>query len=478
MSEEPPEGSPDPIGPDDLPPEDYPEEDNKRPFKLFLMVGIVAFAAIAVYLGFLVATQADELLLPGNEIKPGGILEELPGVDSGETPESADVEERINLLVLGLDRKLGAVGTADRTDTVLVLSVDPYSKTAGAFSIPRDLVVNIPDGRGGVFQERINVAYQYGQSVLQGYPGGGPGLAKDTIEMNFGIPIDHYVVVDFAAFIGLVDDIGGIEVDVPAYRASTNFANCEGCRGYFVEFFPGPQRMDGEAALTYARIRQNTDDLDRIDRQQLIMLAIAEQAVGLDLLLPNNLVSLFGRYNQSVETSISDWQVPGYAALLSGINPDQVKTVSINSAVQLGVLGDASVLYADWEKVNQLKNQIFLDGVLQMESALIHLQNGTTDQGLASRVADFLKSQGMVPENVVELPAGDTSVQQATKIYNLNGKIRTSETLAQWLGLTPDQVVDGNEIDTSPFLAGGADIFVVLGADASVPDLAALVGGG
>lgn len=478
MSDEEPEGSPEPLEPDDLPPDDYLEDDRKRPFKLFLIAGIVAFAAVAVYLGFLVATQADEILFPGNEIEPGPVIEKLPGIDSGETPESADVEERINLLVLGLDRKLGGAVGFERTDTVFVMSVDPYSKTAGVFSIPRDLVVNIPNGRGGFFQDRINVAYQYGESVLEGYPGGGPGLAMDTVELNFKIPLDHYAVIDFEAFIGLVDEIGGIEVNVPVYRSSTNFANCEGCRGYFVEFFPGLQHMNGEAALTYARIRQGTDDLDRIDRQQLIMMAIAEQAIGLDLLLPNNLVSLFDRYDASVDTSISAWQVPGFAALISGIGVDQMKTVSINDAVQLGVLGDASVLYADWEKVNQLKNQIFLDGVLQMESALIHLHNGSADQGLATSIADFLKAQGMAPENVVELQSGDGPVQPATRIYNLNGKIRTSETLAQWLGLTPDQVVDGNEVEASPFMASGADIYVVLGSDASVPDPAALAGGG
>ena len=476
MAKEPPEESDEPLGPEDYPSlDDYPEEGSGRSFRLFLVFGIAAFAAVAVYLGFLVASQADEILFPGNEIDTG-ILENLPGIDSGDTPESADVEERINLLVLGLDRKVGGPVGFERTDTVLVMSVDPYSKTAGVFSVPRDLVVEIPDGRGGHFLERINVAYQYGDSVLQGYPGGGPGLAMDTIEHNFDIPIDHYAIVDFEAFIGLVDEIGGINVNVPEYRASTNFANCEGCRGYFVEFYPGLQHMDGERALTYARIRQNTDDLDRIDRQQLIMMAIAQQAIGLDLLLPNNLISLFDKYNASVDTSIAAWQVPGYAALLSDVGVHQLKTVSINSAVELGVLGEASVLYADWEKVGQLKNQIFLDGVLQAESALIHLQNSSADQGLSGRIADFLRAQGMAPENIVEFPAGDGLVQQTTTIYNLNGKIRTSETLAEWLGLGEDRVVDGSEVEASPYWSSGADVFVVLGDDASVPDLAALVG--
>ena len=454
-------------------PNRQPPEDGKgRRYNLLLIFGIIAFAIAAIYLIFLVATQADDIFFPGNEIKTGA-LSKLPGIDSGENPKSADINERITLLVLGLDRKLGASPGAERTDSIFVLSVDPFSKTAGVLSIPRDLVVAIPNNEGEFFQDRINVAYQYGETVLTDYPDGGPGLAMDTIEHNFGIPVDHYMVINFEAFVGLVDEIGGIDLDVPKYRASTNFSNCAGCPGHFVEFFPGVQHMDGETALTYARIRQGTDDLDRIDRQQLVMQAVADQVISLDLLLLNNLTSLYGKFKDSVETDIADWQIPGFALLAEDIGVDNLKTVSLRSAVQGGRLGEAAVLYADWTKVNQLKNQIFLDGAFQAESALIHIQNGTTDPGLTDRIFNFLTSRGVAPENIVITEVNNGILYQTTQIYDLNEKPRTSEMLATWLELTATQIVDSESPEAATIQPHGADVIIVLGADLTASEAAA-----
>ncbi|MCH7522676.1 MAG: LCP family protein, partial [Chloroflexi bacterium] len=163
-----------------------------RRFNPFLIFGIAVFAVAAFYVLLIVVTIADDIFLPGNEFKIGI---DLPGVDSGENPEVADINQRINIVFLGLDRRLGVPEhTAARTDSVFVLTIDPFSKTAGVLSIPRDLLVEIPDGSGGYYTDRINVVWETGEFVYDGYDGGGPGLVKDTIEHNFGIPIDNYVI--------------------------------------------------------------------------------------------------------------------------------------------------------------------------------------------------------------------------------------------------------------------------------------------
>ncbi|MCH7836684.1 MAG: LCP family protein, partial [Chloroflexi bacterium] len=134
-----------------------------RRFNPLLIFGIAMFGVAAFYVLLIVITIADDIFLPGNEIKIGI---SLPGVDSGENPEAADINQRINILFLGLDRQRGVPEhTAARTDSVMVLTIDPFSKTAGVFSIPRDLLVEIPDGSGGYYTDRINVVWETGEFI-------------------------------------------------------------------------------------------------------------------------------------------------------------------------------------------------------------------------------------------------------------------------------------------------------------------------
>src|SRR3972149_1509185 len=186
-----------------------PSEGTKgRRFNPLLVFGIPLFTVAALYVLLVVVTMADDIFFPGNELP-------IPKVSPFEKddPEVADINQRINILFLGLDRRVGVPEpAAARTDSVFVLTIDPYSKTAGVFSIPRDLVVEIPDGSGGYIDDRVNVAWEMGEFTYEAYPGGGSGLAMDTIEHNFDIPIDHYVILDFADFKDLIDEVGGVDI--------------------------------------------------------------------------------------------------------------------------------------------------------------------------------------------------------------------------------------------------------------------------
>src|SRR3989304_2949878 len=144
----------------------------------------------ASYLALIIVTRIDELFFPGQGLSVGG-LGRLPGVENNDEGGSG----QINILVLGLDRRPREGNAPTRTDTMFVLTIDRQTKTAGILGIPRDLWVEIPYAEGGIFQERINTAYVYGET--QGYPGGGPALAEEVIERNLGIAIDPYVSIDF-----------------------------------------------------------------------------------------------------------------------------------------------------------------------------------------------------------------------------------------------------------------------------------------
>src|SRR5919109_107095 len=137
-------------------------------------------------------------------------VEQLPPpitMPESNLPPAWDGASRINILIIGLDFRDWAAGEgAPRSDTMIVLTVDPLTKTAGILSIPRDLWVNIP----GFGYGRINMAYFHGEGNK--LPGGGPELARKTVEQFIGVPVQYYAQVDFNTFVEFVDLIGPIEV--------------------------------------------------------------------------------------------------------------------------------------------------------------------------------------------------------------------------------------------------------------------------
>jgi LCP family protein required for cell wall assembly len=451
--------------------EDDPPEGTGRSrgqWSPLLIFGIALFAAATFYFALIVATQADKFFLPGNEIDLPG-LNQLPGVDSGQ-PASASIEERINILVMGLDRRVDEPkGNPTRTDTMFVVTIDPYSKTAGVFSIPRDLWVDLPDGQGGYFKQRINVAYEYGP--LKNYPGGGPGMAIDTVEHNFDMKIDHYVVVDFVGFMRLVDAVGGIDVDVKDVVWDPSYCNTTDCSDRKEVYFePGLQHMDGELALQYVRVRYGSNDLKRIERQQDVIRATLNAALNAQLLIPNRAVSIYDKFRDAVDTDISAFKVPGLALLAQDIPPESITNISLASAVQEGWAGDAAVLFPNWDQIEVLKAQLFFDGQLRSEAAFVEVQNGTQTPGLATSVMDYLTKQGF-PE--ADLTIGNTTDgldHQQTLIYDLGGKPYTAKKLAAWLGV-PASRVEEVRADTTPVPVptSAADIVIVLGDDARIP---------
>ena len=454
--------------------EDYPPDDGERArgrgqWSPLLIFGIALFAAATFYFALVVATQADKFFLPGNEIDLPG-LSSLPGVDSGQ-PEAASIEERINILVMGLDRRVDEpAGNPTRTDTMFVVTVDPYSKTAGVFSIPRDLWVEIPDGEGGYFKERINVAYEYGP--LKNYPGGGPGLAIATVEHNFDMKIDHYVVLDFVGFMELVDEVGGIDVDVKEAIWDPSYCNTTDCSDFQQVYFePGLQHMDGELALQYVRIRYGSNDLDRIERQQDVIRATLDAALSAEMLIPNRAVSIYDKFQDAVDTDVSAFKVPGLALLAQDIPPENIVNISLASAVQGGFAGDAAVLFPIWDQIEVLKAQLFFDGELRSEAAFVEVQNGTQTPGLATSVMDYLTKQGFPETDLTIANTTDGVDHQQTLIYDLAGKPYTAKKLATWLGLPTSRVQEVRADTVSvPVPESAADIVVVLGNDARVPE--------
>ena len=436
-------------------------------FSLPVLGGIAGFGLLTFYVALVVATQVIPIILPGRQPDLG--FDVIPGVDTN-TPEFADINERINVVVLGLDlRRDEPDDQPARTDSVMILTMDPFSKTGGAFSIPRDTWLEIPDGYGGYVKDRINVAYEMGEYTYDDYDGGGAGLVKDTIEHNFGIPIDYYVVLNFNNFIELIDELDGVDIDVPEYAYDPAYSDCNACYEYAVEFLEGPEHMDGERALEYARIRASDNDFKRIERQQLIVKATARKAADLGTVFTNAL-DLYDKYKDAVKTDISDIQIGGLADLARQIGPDNIRTVSMAEATYPCYDCPGAVLLWDEDKVEELKAQVFSDGILQSDGATVMILNGTQIPDLAAEFASFLRTQGITSDRVSTDELLNGPLYDRTIIVDLDGKNETVDRLADWLGLPQTRIKTASDPEAIEFADSDTSVVVVLGADAELPD--------
>lgn len=173
----------------------------------------------------------------------------------------------MNVLLLGMDARTGE-GFLTRTDSVMVMGVRPAGLDIGLLSIPRDLYVETP----GYGLQRVNTVNVLGE---QDAPGSGGQLALTAVADSFSIPLDHYMRINFDGFIGTIDALGGIDVEVPALLIDYLYPTEDGGTTT-LRFEAGWQQMDGWHALAYARTRHADDDYRRAERQQQVLMGIAK----------------------------------------------------------------------------------------------------------------------------------------------------------------------------------------------------------
>ncbi len=262
---------------------------------------------------------------------------------------------RTNLLLLGIDRRTGT-SWGFRTDTIMVVSLQPAHRSASILSIPRDLQVPIP----GYGEDRINTANVKGYSPDN--PDAGPALLRATIEGNLGIPTDGYVMVDFIAFERIVDALGGIDVDVPQALHDTRYPDPKPGDPYAfktVHIEPGLQHMDGQRALEYARSRMSTTDFDRAKRQQQVLLALRAKALRLDAI--PRWPSLATTVLDSLKTDMNPGELLMAALFALTIEPSQLKQAVLEPPLVTGYrrADGAAVQLPQWEQIIPVLNDLF-----------------------------------------------------------------------------------------------------------------------
>jgi LCP family protein required for cell wall assembly len=404
------------------------------------------------------------------------IGEDQPTPEPTSTPEPLLPEEkefptwdgasRINILFVGL--RGGDPIQEDCpfcTDTLILLTVDPATKTAGMLSIPRDMWVNIP----GFGYSRINTAWTLGRGSR--LPGGGAGLAMKTVSHFIGVPVDYYVQVDFDTFVDIIDLIGGVDI----YNEETLILDPASHGRDFPKVkltCCGMRHMNGTVALAYARCRHAeqgcTDgDVGRARRQQKVIFGIRDKVLSPEE-FPTLLAQaprLYQTFSSGIHTNMLLGDAMKLAVLVRDIPQEEIEHEVIdNSMVTFGnvILGgqNASIIRPIPDEVRVLRDQIFTSGgplsplaqgdlatLMQEDEARIRVLNGTSSPQLDTRTGRYLSQQGL---NVREF--GDTKAQSRTVIVLYSPKLYTLQFLQELFGITrstqiliqrdPSQTVD------------------------------------
>ena len=408
---------------------------------------------------------------PTPTFKPG---EPTPTLKSGEPPVLTAPDpylgyaawngaERVTILVMGLDLRDWETGEgAPRTDTMMLLTIDPLSKTAGMLSIPRDLYVSIP----GFNYDRINTAYRQGE-VYQ-LPGGGAGLAVATVEQLLGAKIDFYAQIDFLAFERMIEEIGGVTLTV----TEPILVDPIGPRPPRT-IQPGKYTFPGEMLLAYARARKTEGaDFDRARRQQDVIIGIRnrllEDIPGLLVKTP----ALYAELAAGIHTNMTLEQAIQLGLLAKDIALDDIRK---------GVIGEEQIVFFTTpsgdqvlkprpDSIREVRDYVFgtitlsspLAGLtaqerVAAENAAISVLNASFTEGLASKTAEYFKSLGLnVPNEIIGNAAQS---QTLTTIIDYTGNPYTVQMLMETLGIRASQV----KINYNP--NSTVDVEVNLGTD-------------
>lgn len=207
-------------------------------------------------------------------------------------------KERVNILLLGGDARDAADNELARSDSMIVLSIDPVTKQANLMSVLRDTYTDIEGYRSG----RINTAITLG----------GAPLAMKTIGDLVGLEIQYYVYTEFEGFKALVDSIGGVYFDVEKNMKYTDNADKN---RYDIDLKAGYQLLDGDKALQYVRFRHDAlSDYTRTERQRNFLMAVAKQAA-------------------------STWNVIRLSEIIEDVSPHIDTNMSVTDMIKLGQLG-------------------------------------------------------------------------------------------------------------------------------------------
>ncbi len=468
-------------------PDHRPIHRRRRRWPFFVLLGIPLLFLMLIVLARPNAPQNpegyDPITLEPKE--PEGIIKKIGYfVMKKEVQLRGMRDDRINVLLLGMGG-LGHDGPY-LTDTIIIASIQPSTGNVALISVPRDLGVKIPK----VGMQKINHANHYGEMQKSDWGG---AFATKIIEDTFDLDIPYYVRVDFQAFEDIINEVGGVTIDVD--RSFTDTEYPAGVNKYqVVSFKKGIERMDGKRALTFARSRHGNNgegsDFARSKRQQKILLALKEKMFSFETLTnPLRIKRVMDAVEKHMTTNMSFAEIMSFVRLIKNLNVAEINTLVLDNStdgfLKSGVTSiGAYILTPKQGSFNHINSEIehIFDSDyayttpaelsapeqvdvphVALDGILIEIQNGTWRAGLAARVKARVED-----ENLVVGKIGNSRIDSkpilTSGIYTVSQKdgidVALSELQAQ-LHLPIKEIVSSGAATTSP----QTDILVILGDD-------------
>ncbi len=409
------------------------------------------------------------------------------------TPLPKDAYGHTNILLLGQGDE-GHQG-ADLTDTMMIASIDPKTRSVAMLSIPRDLYLTKPGGK--MQPGRINEQYWNYRRALEFGPDKMERSAASQIAMReladqlgtlLNIQIHHTIKVDFIGFVQAVDAIGGIEVDVPQGLVDTQYPG----PNYSYQTFAisaGLQTLDGETALKYARSRHSTSDFDRSRRQQMILKAFGDKVKTQGLLTkPDQIVSLMNIMQDHVETSMTFRELLSLAGMGQDLNRDGLLTMNIRDGYGPGgflypppreLFGGAAILLPQatsgdregWEPIRTLV-KLFIDTRTPfLNPSMIDVLNAGAPAGSSRALGSELIRYGFTVGEMENAPTEEKSETSFIDAYERDKK--NAEFLSEILSIPLNPLMDDEGVVTATGTT--LPITVTLGKDYVFTPLATLL---
>ncbi|WP_206816943.1 LCP family protein [Chroococcus sp. FPU101] len=417
-------------------------------------MGLAATAAISATLGAALAIMSPL------SIKSNPILQKAQFPDRSEIIQSSDdnwnslfnyqISRPINILVMGIDQVMEKnldpnAQFNSRSDTMLLIRIDPQDHSVKMLSIPRDSRVKIPS----VGYTKINDANVEG----------GPALAAEVVSDTLdGVNVDRYVRITTEAFKQLVDLVGGVEVNVPfamSYQDVTQKLD--------IHLEPGVQTLNGDQAEQFARYRNTKyGDIGRVQRQQVLLKALQKRLFSPAILpkLPQAIAIL----QEHIDTNLSIDEMLALANYGRTLDQEQLKMVLLPGRFGgLEEFDGKSYWIINQDESDRIMQKYFdtsntvEDASNSSQGLRIAIQNLTDEPGLARRMVNYLAKEGY--HNTYILHEESTQRLTTTEIVAQKGDTQSATNIKEFLGL--------GKVDSSSTGDLESDLTIRLGTDAS-----------
>ncbi len=447
---------------------------------LILILGVTGVAAISSRNEG--ALEYDPVTLEPK--RPEGLFKKLSYlVFRRDLNLEGEKNDRINVLLLGM----GGPGHDGPylTDTIMIASIKPSTNEIALISIPRDF--GIPIKNKGVY--KINHANSFGETEK---PGWGGAYATEVIEDAFDIDIPYYLRLDFTAFEEIIDEVGGVRIEVK--KTFTDYQYPAPKEQYqTVTFKAGPQTMDGDMALKYARSRHGNNgegsDFARARRQQEILLALKQKVLSFSTLTnPLRIKKIMDSLEDNLTTNMQFDEIIELAKLARELNTATIRTLVLDSSPN-GFLVNATGIdgafllspkSGSFNDINDAIKNIFDSGaeitststttitpdqsapiIPEKVQASIEIQNGTWSAGLAALAKEQLTKIKLYTDEVGNSKPEIKPFKKST-IYLLDPSVEdTARTIEKELEIPIETTLPS---DVS-LLNVHSNILIILGED-------------